>query len=72
MKELQQRKSTFNFITLLAKITHQSFSVSKERLLKCLLDHCILIDSESLSQSEYCDHLYILTVVLQKPKMIDQ
>ena len=52
--------------------TDQSFSVSEERLLKCLLDHCILIGSESLSQLEYSDHLYILIVVLQKPKMIDQ
>ena len=45
--------------------TDQWFSVStKEQLLKCLLDHCILIGSERLNQSEYSDHLYNLIVVL--------
>ena len=29
--------------------TDQSFSVSEERLLKCLLDHCILIGYETLT-----------------------
>ena len=50
--------------------TDQSFSVCEERLFFCLIDHCILIDSESLSQSEYSDQLNKKIVVLQKPKTI--